>query len=360
MTTLATTSWRRLFTLDHGDRQALIRTELEAWCGAHGVVGAALYSVTTDGFVRLATSGDVEPPSRVEALPLDGWHALELPDGFLLVEAGQTLPEADTGLILLAAAARINVLKREIREHTFQASFRGVELESLYEIGLAIGNTLDLDELGEEVLLRAVSLLDARRGALYLISDDHYRLIRAIGGAAQEEVVVSDAGIALVLDREVSVEMVGEAGEMLGLLLPGATHMLAVPVAVEGTNRGLLIVADKESRYGVGPFPESDRRTLALFANQAAIALENARLHRLALEKERLEREMELAAEIQQQILPKSTPDIAGYEVLGWNRPARQAGGDYFDVFSLAADHWGLVVGDVTGKGLPAAMMVST
>jgi len=111
----------------------------------------------------------------------------------------------------------------------------------------------------------------------------------------------------------------------------------------------------------VGPFPSTDRRTLELFANQAAIALENAKLHKLALDKERLEREMELAAEIQQQLLPKTMAAIPGFEVLGWNRPARQVGGDYFDVQKLDdGRRWGLVVGDVTGKGMPAALLVST
>jgi sigma-B regulation protein RsbU (phosphoserine phosphatase) len=103
-----------------------------------------------------------------------------------------------------------------------------------------------------------------------------------------------------------------------------------------------------------------DRRTLALFANQAAIALENAKLHKLALEKERLEREMELAAEIQQQILPKVLPQIPGYEVAGWNRPARQVGGDYYNLSEPQDGRFSLVVGDVTGKGMPAALMVST
>ena len=137
--------------------------------------------------------------------------------------------------------------------------------------------------------------------------------------------------------------------------------MLGVPIQVEDGARGLLAVGDKESRRGIAPFPAGDRRTLVLFANQAALALENARLHRQALETERLEREMELAAEIQRLILPTGAPSVAGYSLAGWNRPARHSGGDYYDFFSL--DHgreWGIVLGDVSGKGVPAALLVST
>ena len=89
-----------------------------------------------------------------------------------------------------------------------------------------------------------------------------------------------------------------------------------------GTGFSLLSASvwlgDKESRRGVGPFLPGDRRTLGLFANQAAIALENARLHLRALEQERLEREMHLAAEIQRQILPKGAPQVPGYQLAGY------------------------------------------
>ena len=82
-----------------------------------------------------------------------------------------------------------------------------------------------------------------------------------------------------------------------------------------------ILVGDKESRSGVGPFRDSDRRTLGLFANQAAIALENARLHCQAVEKERLEREMHLAAEIQRQYdageLRSRPYDVFRADVLG-------------------------------------------
>lgn len=69
---------------------------------------------------------------------------------------------------------------------------------------------------------------------------------------------------------------------------------------------------------------------------------------------------MELASEIQAQLLPKIMPTIPGFEVIGWNRPARQVGGDYYGFQGLGDGRWGLVVGDVTGKGMPAALLVST
>ena len=76
-----------------------------------------------------------------------------------------------------------------------KAKLRGVELEALYDVGLAITSTLDLEELGAEVLLRAVSLLDARRGALYLLENGHYRLTSRFGGDAREELALDEIDV---------------------------------------------------------------------------------------------------------------------------------------------------------------------
>ena len=344
--------WNQLFSLTRkeADDHQVLAGELRRWCAAQRA-DAALY-VEADGVLRrLVAVGETafpeEAPDPQEAA---AWSRLELPHALLLhTAAGTDSSEPQAALLLLAAGARISSLKRQIQEQKFQAKFRGVELEALYDVGLAIASTLDLEELCEEALLRAVSLLDARRGALYLLEGDSYRLTSRFGGDALEQIAVAETDVAGLA-----------TGDGAASWLPGTKYPMAVPVETDSDPRGLLIVADKESRHGVGPFPPTDRRTLLLFANQAAIAIENAKLHRLALEKERLEREMELAAEIQQQLLPKVMPKIPGYEVIGWNRPARQAGGDFFDFQGLGDGGWGLVVGDVVGKGMPAALLVST
>ncbi len=359
---LSASELKGLFSLDQKQAEDRIRLSrlFRCWCGEQGLASAAFYSVSSGIRHRRAQVGPREFPrhwgdSAAEAAS-EGLCLLELPAALLVFEessnTGAPPSAGDPQLQILAAASRISRLKEHIQEQSFQANFRGVELEALYDVGLAIASTLDLKALGEEVLIRAVSLLDARRGALYLYEAGAYRLARTIGGRAVAEIKAGQSEVYAV-----------STGRWEGPVepLPGASHIQVAPVEIDGKPRGLLVVADKESRRGgVGPFQSEDRRTLALFANQAAIALENAKLHKMALEKERLEREMELASEIQKQILPKAMPDIPGYEVVGWNRPARQVGGDYFDLRELEGGRFNLVVGDVTGKGMPAALMVST
>jgi len=346
--------WEELSALSGDDlhERLFLQRLLEEWCAAHGAAGAALYlRPPAGGALELElAAGEGHFPEELDAAETPA-RSLPLPGGLLSFEPAVAAAGSHPLALLLAATAKCCRLRRQLKDQHFQVNYRGVELEALYDVGLAVAATLDLEQLSEEILLRAASLLDARRGALYLVADGHYRAERTFGG---------DAGLSFAADdRELQAFLSGGAPAPADLL-PGARHLLGVAIEIESSPRGFLAVGDKESRRGVGPFPPGDRRTLGLFANQAAIALENARLHRQALEKERLERELDLAAEIQRQILPKGAPEVTGFDLVGWNRPARQVGGDYYDLLPLAGGRVSLVLGDVSGKGMPAALMVST
>jgi sigma-B regulation protein RsbU (phosphoserine phosphatase) len=346
--------WGELLALaeDEAGERALLERLLSLWCANHGASAAALYLDRRGAVEQVAAVGRGLPVLIAEEslrqaepgrLRLPGGWLLFSPPGFAGAIGNDPLP------LLLASALKSARLRQELKDQQFQVNYRVVELEALYDVGLAVSATLDLDRVSEEILLRAVSLLDARRGALYILEDGRHRLDRTFGGEAGRWLGAEEPALAAFLS----------GAEAPAELLPGARFLLGVPILFENSPRGMLVVGDKESRRGVGPFLPGDRRTLGLFANQAAIALENARLHLRALEQERLEREMQVAAEIQRRILPKQAPPLPGFQLTGWNRPAREVGGDYFDLFTTR-DGVALVVGDVTGKGIPAALMVST
>src|SRR5947199_2290359 len=277
-------AWAELLSLSRdetGERQLLERL-LDLWRREHGATAAGLYLEHSGTLEREAAVGDGLPPV-LEAGRVDDAGSLRFADGRLLFSPpGALAPEeadraaSDPLTLLLATSLKSCRLKQELKEQQFQVNYRVVELEALYDVGLAVASTLDLDRLSEEILLRAVSLLDARRGALYLLEDGRYRLDRIFGGEAADWLAADDP--------ELHAFLAG-AGQAPAHLLPGARYLLGVPIEVESGRRGLLGVGDKESRRGVGPFLASDRRTLSLFANQAALALENARLHLQALEK---------------------------------------------------------------------------
>jgi sigma-B regulation protein RsbU (phosphoserine phosphatase) len=228
-----------------------------------------------------------------------------------------------------------------MREGDFQLKYRLWELESLYDIGLSIAGTLNIDELADEVLFRMISLINARRAVLFLRHGGAFKTYRAFG-----DVPLSDVELQGLL----------ESGNPISL---NGGNLVAVPVHGNNQIVGVLAAADRETRDGgIAAFEANELRLLSLFANQVGIALENARLHREALEKQAMERDLELAATIQRDILPKSIPAIEGIDIAALSRPARQVGGDYHAFFERE-NGVTMLVADVSGKSMPAALLVS-
>ncbi len=106
-------------------------------------------------------------------------------------------------------------------------------------------------------------------------------------------------------------------------------------------------------------FTDQDLQTLAGIANQAAIALDNARLHQEALSQVALQRDMEAAKQMQRALLPTKPPLVPGYHFFAYYESAFQVGGDYYDYVSLPEGRLAVVVGDVAGKGVPAAILMA-
>lgn len=244
-------------------------------------------------------------------------------------------------------------LSQEMREGDFQLKYRLWELESLYDIGLSIAGTLNVDELADEVLFRMISLTNARRAALFLREGADFRVYRSFGDVRSD-----------FLNADITNQLV-QSGDAItwdsgaDCIFPDCTAFVAVPVRGSTTIVGVLAAADRETRDGsVGAFEANELRLLSQFANQVGIALENARLHREALAKQAMERELELAATIQRDILPKSIPVVEGIDLAALSKPARQVGGDYHTF----VERDGLliaVLADVAGKSMPAALLVS-
>jgi sigma-B regulation protein RsbU (phosphoserine phosphatase) len=109
-----------------------------------------------------------------------------------------------------------------------------------------------------------------------------------------------------------------------------------------------------------GAFTKEDEHFLEAFSVHAALAIENARLHQDIVEKERIEKELEIAGTIQRRLLPKQLPVLPGYEVDAVARPSKNVGGDYYDLLMLKDGRIAIVIADVSGKGVPAALLVST
>jgi sigma-B regulation protein RsbU (phosphoserine phosphatase) len=129
-----------------------------------------------------------------------------------------------------------------------------------------------------------------------------------------------------------------------------------IPMHLQNQTKGLILLGP---RLRGGEYAEVDLEFLYSLGNLAIISIENARLFREALEMQRLEDELKIAREIQQGLLPDKLPVMNGFEIAGINIPSYQVGGDYYDVIEQSDRDFVVAIGDVSGKGTPASLLMA-
>jgi predicted ATPase/serine phosphatase RsbU (regulator of sigma subunit) len=140
------------------------------------------------------------------------------------------------------------------------------------------------------------------------------------------------------------------------VLLNKPKSILCAPILHQGKLSALLYL---ENNLTAGAFTQERIEVLRLLSSQIAISIENALLHEQEKAFARMQEEVRLAAQIQRNLLPQSSPSIEGYEIAGSNIPAQAVGGDYFDFIQISEDRWAICIGDVSGKGLPASLLMA-
>jgi sigma-B regulation protein RsbU (phosphoserine phosphatase) len=136
-----------------------------------------------------------------------------------------------------------------------------------------------------------------------------------------------------------------------------AKTRLLVQIRTRDQLVGVLALGPRTTRHA---YTDADREMLLLAAAQLALIIENERLVEKAVTEERLRRELALAAEVQQRLFPDGAPSVPGIELAGVCQPARGVGGDYYDFIELGGGRTGIAVADVSGKGISAALVMSS
>lgn len=241
------------------------------------------------------------------------------------------------------------------------------QLSLLFEATRLLNSTLDLAELLELILKIARTEVKADRGSVFLVDSKKQELwsIVASGLGDHQEIRVpfgkGVAGRVAASGAPVNVE------DAYALDFFDSSHdvkfgyktksLLCLPIRHHtGEVVGVIQLLNEMTR---GRFNAEDEEFLSNLTGHMAMALENARLHREALEKQRLEKEMELARQIQRSLLPDRPPVVPGYEIAVLNEPCFEVGGDYYDFLSLGPQSLLLVIADVEGKGVSSALVMS-
>lgn len=132
--------------------------------------------------------------------------------------------------------------------------------------------------------------------------------------------------------------------------------LLAVPMQIQGKTKGLILLGKRINNVD---YNSSDIEFIFSIGSLAIISLENKRLFKEAIEKQKLEEELEIARDIQRNLLPGSFPELKNFEITGVNISSKQVGGDYYDIIKLDSNNYCIAIGDVSGKGVPAALLMA-
>ncbi len=240
-------------------------------------------------------------------------------------------------------------------------------LESLIDASKHLNTTFDLEELLSIILHLATKNLNAERGTIYLIDEKTKELWSKVlkGGEGLVE-------IRLPIGTGIS-GTVAKTGETMNLKDASKdSRFYAGFDKRSGFKTKTMLCMPMKNRHGKiigvfqiinkrrGAFDNEDELFLKAFSEHAALAVENARLYQTSMESERVQKELQIAGEIQQRLLPKKIIPIPHYEIAAVAQPCTTVGGDFYDIISLGQNRYVFVMADVTGKGVPAALLVST
>ena len=240
------------------------------------------------------------------------------------------------------------------------------ELSVLNEVATAVASASSLDAIVELVVQKCVKHLAVEQGAVLMfgkkdqasalhtmvrkvqtdLRSDPYRLSDQVVGwmlKSQVPLVINN----VATDDRFRTPTQNPDGKV--------TSLMCVPLRLKGRTIGVLSAFNKK---GDG-FSDSDQRLLTIIAAQSAQVIENARLSEEEKALQLIQQELEMAREIQRNLLPQAAPEIGGYDLAAKTVPARNVGGDYYDFLPWGEDRLALCLGDVSGKGMPAAMLMA-
>jgi sigma-B regulation protein RsbU (phosphoserine phosphatase) len=307
-----------------------------------------------------------------------------MPDAAIVVSAACAIVVLATGIVIRQQRNRIHTLGRRLRE------FEGEELRMfsfLHDLGKAINQNPTPALLSRMIVDGVVGVINARGGAVYFLDESNRFLTPSylsedcpplvgvpveVRRKAERDPRVLESHIRLsraAVDEGILGHClaVGEAIQIEDVKSHPAFHddfmrygddvsVLIAPLRHGGRDLGVLAIA---RRHDDGAFTGNDFTVFRSAAEQSSFALGNARLHREATEKRTMEDELRHASEVQRILLPQDDPVVAGFRISGTNLPARIISGDYYDYIGLDPQHTGIAIADVSGKGLPAGLLMA-
>ncbi|HUI56367.1 MAG TPA: SpoIIE family protein phosphatase [Bryobacteraceae bacterium] len=229
-------------------------------------------------------------------------------------------------------------------------------MQALIRAGQELSENRPLEELFPVILDLAIQAVNAQRGVLLLLEGDSL-VPKAYKGegfrisSGVRDRVINEKTSILVRDAQLDDAFKGR----MSIVEQKVHTMMAVPLQTKERIIGLIYV---DSPFVLREFTKDDLNLLSVMAHIAAIRVENARLAEIEQADRIIKRELSQAADIQRGTLPDKAPEVAGTDLAGFNAACRTVGGDYYDFFPYPDGRVAMALGDVSGKGMPASLMM--
>ncbi|HSL55690.1 MAG TPA: SpoIIE family protein phosphatase [Pyrinomonadaceae bacterium] len=345
-----------------------------------GSANGTLYNgATVEGAIHLTAGGRIQI-GETEIVFDDGTFNSGMGATMITDNSGTSLPEATIALAsgdrttsgLLEAIEGAHTQPEEIVSSstvttvTPKAAKQGDLLALISKVGVTLLASATLNETLEQIVSLVFESVPADR-CLIMMRDEGSEDLRVAVARLRDR--VGEVG-EIRVSRNVLDEVVIRGKSVLTsdaqhdprfasgtMVLQGVRSVLAVPLGVADKVFGIIYA---DSPIAEGRFTEDHLKVLTTLASVAAIRVENARLVEARLERERLERELALASEIQQRFQPTAPPHVNGYELQGISFPCYEIGGDYYDFIEREDGRLVIALGDVSGKGTAAALLMSS
>ena len=339
-----------------------------------GSANGTLYNgATVEGVIHLTAGGRIQI-GETEIIYDDGTFNSGMGATMITDNTG-SLPEATIALAsgdrttsgLLEAIEGARTQPEEIASTTVTPKAKQGDLLALIsKVGITLLASATLNETLEQIVTLVFEAVPADR-CLIMMRDEGSEDLRVAVARLRDR--VGEVG-EIRVSRNVLDEVVIRGKSVLTsdaqhdprfasgtVVLQGVRSVLAVPLGVSDKVFGIIYA---DSPIAEGRFTEDHLKVLTTLASVAAIRVENARLVEARLERERLERELALASEIQQRFQPTAPPHVSGYELQGISFPCYEIGGDYYDFIERDDGRLVIALGDVSGKGTAAALLMSS
>jgi serine phosphatase RsbU (regulator of sigma subunit)/putative methionine-R-sulfoxide reductase with GAF domain len=256
----------------------------------------------------------------------------------------------------VAIALDNSYLYRKARKET-------MEKEILLDVDRLISSSLNLDEVLELILDSLKRLVKYDAAAIFLIDKEKREVgeikTRGFDPAIEPDLILKLGqglvGWVAVNRQPVIVPDVEKDPRYIEARHETKSEIVAPIITDQRTIGVFNLESDRVNTYD-----SEDLNLLTAFASHCAVAIERTRLHEEILIKKKLEEELLIARKIQQSFLPPKDPELDGLDISGINIPSEQVGGDYYDFIPIVEDQIGIVIGDVSGKGIPAALIMAS